>query len=86
MIDRADTDQVIYRVSVAAFAFYPDKAEQEAGYTVEEDVDWAVEPLLTLDASTIINLRVRVREAIVDAGMIDRQAFIRYVKGLAIEG
>lgn len=84
MIDRADADEVIYRVSVAAFAYYPAKPELELGYTVDEDVDWAVEPVLALDPEALNALRTRIREVIVDpAG--DRQAFIRYVKALAPE-
>ncbi|HAS32839.1 MAG: hypothetical protein CMF56_12875 [Leifsonia sp.] len=86
MIDRAEASEVVYRVSVAAFAYYAEKPETEAGYTVDEDVDWSIEPMRELDRERREELRARVRDAIVDAATIDRQEFIRYVKGLATDG
>lgn len=81
VIDERDADEVIYRVSVAAFAYYPEKSDEEDGYDVAEDIDWAIEPVLALDPEVIAALRDRIREAIVDPNA-DRRAFIRDMKAL----
>lgn len=85
MIDVRDADEVIYRVSVAAFAHYPEKSNAEPGYTIDEDVDWAIEPVRALGPETLQPLRARVREAIEHAFTMDRQAFIHEVRSLATE-
>lgn len=82
MIDRSDAAAVIYRVSIAAFAYYPEKSETELGYDVDEDIDWAIEPVLALDADSLDTLRASIRDAITNPAA-DRQAFIRSVKALA---
>lgn len=82
MIDRSDAAEVIYRVSVAAFAYYPEKSEAELGYDVDEDIEWAIEPVLALDAASLDTLRVSIRDAITNPAA-DRQSFIRSVKALA---
>ncbi|GAA1979130.1 hypothetical protein [Microbacterium pumilum] len=82
MIDRADAEAVIYRVAVSAFAYYPDKATKEPGYTVDEDVEWSLEPVSALDSAQTAELEDRIREAITSLAC-DRQGFIQYVLGLA---
>ncbi|WES63910.1 hypothetical protein P0L94_15760 [Microbacter sp. GSS18] len=81
-IDERQTDEVIYRVAVAAFTYYADKADVEPGYRVDEDIDWAIQPVHGLDPLELAALRERVRAAITDP-TIDRQAFIREVTTLA---
>ena len=80
-IDERQTDEVIYRVALAAFTYYPDKQAVEPGYTVEEDIEWAIEPLRILPGRELDALRARVRLPIVDPS-IDRQEFIRRVSTL----
>ena len=41
-LDPAVVDTVLSRVASAAFAYYPGKDVEEVGYTVDEDVHWAI--------------------------------------------
>jgi hypothetical protein len=82
MLDRSQVDAVIYRVAVASFTHYLDKAEREPGYTVEEDLDWCMRPLRHLPPLERDDLRDRVLELITNP-TADRQAFIRQLKALA---
>ena len=84
MLDRSQVDAVIYRVAVAAFTYYPDKPLGEAGYTVEEDLDWCMRPLRNLPAPDRDRLRDQVRELITNPGA-DRQGFIRHLQSLAAD-
>jgi hypothetical protein len=76
MLDRADVEEVIYRVAVSAFRYYADKPAKELGYTVDEDVRWCTAPLT--DHPDINNeaLQEEIRQLITNPNA-DRQAFIR---------
>ena len=78
-LEKAGVD--VGRVALAAFTYYPDKQTVEPGYTVEEDIEWAIEPLRILPGRKLDALRARVRLAIVDPS-IDRQEFIRKISTL----
>lgn len=81
-IDQRQADEVVYRVAYAAFTYYPEKPDVEPGYHVDEDVDWAVEPVRALEPLRLAALRDRVREVISNP-TADRRAFIRYTSALA---
>lgn len=84
MLDRAQAEAVIYRVAFASFNFYPEKLIDEPGYTLDEDVDWCLEPLGSAELTAQPDLRRALAEVITDA-TADRQGFIRRVMGLVTE-
>lgn len=75
MLDRADVEEVIYRVAVSAFRYYPEKPAVELGYTVEEDVEWCVQPLAGKEGVDAGALSDSIRHLITDP-TADRRAFI----------
>lgn len=85
MIDRADTEASLARVAFAAFLYHPTKHLDEPGWTVEEDIDWALTPLRDLDPTARAVWRERIREVITDPAA-DRQAFIADLTALAGSG
>ncbi len=84
MIDRAEAEATLYRVAVSAFTYYPDKADFEPGYRVDEDVDWCSAPLLSLPPEHLDPLRATIRELITNP-TADRRAFIATLDELAGE-
>lgn len=82
MIDRADTEASLARVAFAAFLYHPTKHLDEPGWTVDEDIDWALTPLRALDPTVREMWRDRIREAITNPAA-DRQAFIADLTALA---
>lgn len=76
MLDRSQIDATIFRVAVAAFTYYPDKAAREPGYTLDEDLDWCMRPLRHLPDAHRAELREQVTALITEPDS-DRQAFIR---------
>lgn len=84
MIDRAEAEATLYRVAVSAFTYYPDKADLEPGYRVEEDVDWCSAPLRSLPPEQLDPLRATIRE-LITTPTADRRAFIATLDELAGE-
>ena len=82
MIDRAETEDTLYRVAVSAFTYYPGKENAEPGYRVEEDIDWCAAPLRDLPAEQRDDIRERIRAMITDP-RADRQDFITILGALA---
>ncbi|WP_439590755.1 hypothetical protein [Microbacterium sp.] len=66
MIDRANAEAATFRVGVAALTYRADKAATEPGYTIDEDVDWCIQPLRGIEPETFERLRHLVQETIVD--------------------
>ena len=83
MLDRADAEATISLVAFAAFTYYPEKPIEEPGYTIDEDLDWCLEPLRNLPADEIAALRDRIRGLITGAAE-DRQGFIRDLLARAV--
>ena len=83
MLDRADAEATISRVAFAAFTYYPEKPIEEPGYTIDEDLDWCLEPLRSLPSDEVAVLRERIRDLITGAAD-DRQAFIRDLLSRAV--
>lgn len=84
VLDRSEVENAFARVAVAAFTYYPDKSIDEPGYVIDEDVDWAMEPLLSMDAAEVAQWRERVSAVISDPAC-DRQAFTADFMALAAE-
>lgn len=82
MIERSTVETVLARVAVAAFQYYPLKSTEELGWTVEEDVDWALAPLRSLPGARSEEWRQRVRDVIVNQAS-DRRAFTAALMALA---
>ena len=76
MLDRSQIDATVFRVAVAAFTYYPEKAASEPGYTLEEDLDWCMRPLRRLPEETRRELREHVTTLVTNPAA-DRQGFIR---------
>lgn len=82
MIDRAHTEETLYRVAVSAFTYYPGKETAEPGYRVQEDIDWCAQPLRDLPADQQDEIREWIRIMITDP-LADRQGFITVLSALA---
>jgi hypothetical protein len=66
MIDRAQAEAAIYRIAFAALTFYPDKSEAEPGFTIDEDLEWALQPVLDLPPTEFDLVRDLARAAIAE--------------------
>lgn len=84
MLERAEAEAVINITAVAAFTYYPDKTNDEPGYTLDEDIDWAVGPLRALDPLSLEAWRHRIALMITNPAA-DRQAFIADLMALVDE-
>lgn len=82
MLDRADVEEVIYRVAVSAFRYYADKPAKELGYTVDEDVRWCTSPLTDHPDINLAALQQEIRQLITNPNA-DRQAFIQNLNARA---
>ena len=82
MIDRAQTENVMRRVAISAFQYYPTKHLDEPGYSVDEDVIWCLEPLAALPATELDGLRATV-ELLITTPTANRRPFIRYLARLS---
>ncbi|MGX5773097.1 hypothetical protein ACWKWN_20340 [Microbacterium trichothecenolyticum] len=82
MIERSIVETVLARVAVAAFQYYPAKSTEELGWTVDEDIEWALAPLRSLSAERYEEWRERAREVIIDS-TADRRAFTADLMALA---
>ena len=65
-IDRADIEATRYRVAICALDYYPAKPDDEPGYTIDEDITWAIAPLLGHDPTTLEQLRHLIGDTITD--------------------
>ena len=79
MLDRSEIDATVFRVAVAAFTYYPEKAAREPGYTLEEDLDWCMRSLRNLPDTERRELRAQITALVTDPAA-DRQAFIRKLR------
>lgn len=84
VLDRSEVEAALARVAVAAFTYYPEKGIEEPGYVVEEDVEWAMEPLRALDDRTRGEWWQRFTAAIADPA-VDRRGFVAELMALAGE-
>lgn len=75
MIDRADVEELIFRVAECAFRYHPARSTTEPGYTVEEDVAWCVKPLSGKEGVDAAALARTIQLLITDP-TADRRAFI----------
>ncbi|MCK6065776.1 MULTISPECIES: hypothetical protein [Microbacterium] len=82
VLDRSDVEAALARVAVAAFTYYPEKGSEEPGYAVEEDVQWAMEPLLQLNTEDRADWWQRFTAVIADPAA-NRRAFITELMRLA---
>ncbi len=82
MIDKRDTEAVIYRTAVVAFQYYPDRKIAEPGYTIDEDLAWIIAPLRQLPQAQRDEIQERALGLIHDP-TADRQPFIRGINALA---
>lgn len=78
MIDRADTEEVLYLAAVAALTFYDGRSDDEPGYTIEEDLDACMQPLAHLAEPQRSVLRGILSATITDPTSA-RQALVRYL-------
>lgn len=83
MIDRIHTEKVLYRVSICAFTYYPEKPEQEPGYDVEEDVAWCTLPLEKRLSRPELEVFRNVIRMLITVPTADRRPFIVELSGLS---
>lgn len=84
VIDRSDLERALARVAVAAFTYYPGKELEEPGYVVDEDVQWAMEPMGVLANEQQAEWRDRFTAVIADP-TVDRRKFLSDLMALANE-
>lgn len=82
MIDRTYLEEALYRAAICAFTYYPDKPNDEPGYTIDEDVTWCAAPLSRLPQETAADLTEMIRTVIADPST-DRRPFIAALAQLA---
>jgi len=80
-IDRAATAEVLYRVAVSAFTYYPGKPWEHDEYTVAEDVEWCLAPL---PAAMRDDLAPTV-ELLITTPTANRRPFLRHLAVLGGE-
>lgn len=78
MIDRADTEETLYRAAVAALTFYDGRSVDEPSYTIDEDLDWCMQPIVDVEEPERSVLRGILRATIIDPTSA-RQALIRHL-------
>ncbi len=66
MIDRAQAEAATYRIAFAALTFYPDKPGVEPGFWIDEDLEWALQPVLDLPPTEFDLVRDVARATIAD--------------------
>ncbi|MFH8251487.1 hypothetical protein ACH3VR_14035 [Microbacterium sp. B2969] len=76
MTDRAHTEEALYRTAVTAVTHYEGRADAEPGYTIDEDLDWCMQPLAGVTEPERSVLRGLIRATIVDPTRA-RQALVR---------
>lgn len=82
LIDRSQTEAVLYRVAICALTWYPGKAEADPGYRVEDDQRWCLAPLAGADPG--LPIRVLVAATIHDPSRY-RAELVRALSALADE-
>lgn len=66
MIDRAQAEAATYRIAFAALTFYPARPEVELGFTIDEDLEWVLQPVLDLPPAEFDLVRDVARATIAD--------------------
>lgn len=66
MIDRANAEAVKYRIATMALSYSAAKPDVEPGYSVDEDVQWCLQPLLDLAPDDFADIYEAARSTIVD--------------------
>lgn len=66
MIDREQSEATKYRIATMAMNFYPGKPDAELGYSVDEDVQWCLQPLLDLPPDDFAAVYEAARATIID--------------------
>ncbi|MGC5224206.1 hypothetical protein ACPW96_16685 [Micromonospora sp. DT81.3] len=84
MLERDVAESVLFRLAVASLGYYPEKPIEEPGYTLDEDLDWCIEPLTDLPAGYQRTLQEAMREVIIDP-TTHRRAFTRDLLRLVAE-
>ena len=66
MIERANVEAVKYRIAVMALGYYADKSDVEPGYSVDEDLQWCLQPFLDLAPDDFAAVYEAARATIID--------------------
>ncbi|WP_127817856.1 hypothetical protein [Microbacterium sp. CPCC 204701] len=82
LIDRSQTEAVLYRVAICALTWHPGKTDADPGYRVEDDHRWCLAPLDGVDPG--LPVRVLVAATILDPSR-HRAELVRSLSALADE-
>lgn len=80
LVDRSQTEAVLYRVAICALTWHPGKADAHPGYRVEDDQRWCLAPLAGPDPG--LPIRVLVAATIHDPSRY-RVELVRALSALA---
>lgn len=64
MPERDQVDDALQRIALAALMYYPEVHVDEPSYTVQQDVDWCIEPLSDLPEDELAELRTSIGRVI----------------------
>lgn len=82
LIDRSQTEAVLYRVAICALTWHPGKPDADPGYRIEDDQRWCLAPLEGAEPG--LPIRVLVVATIHDPSRY-RAALVRALAALAGE-
>ncbi|GLJ80826.1 MULTISPECIES: hypothetical protein [Microbacterium] len=85
VIDRSRAEKVLYRTAISAFMYYPDKADNEPGYDVEEDVAWCAAPLERRLPSPDVEMFRGIIRMLITEPLADRRPLIQKLAELSGE-
>jgi len=57
-------DELLHRTALASLFYYPEIAVDDSEYNLQNDVDYCLEPVATLDADDLAELRTAVGHVI----------------------
>ncbi|MGZ0712555.1 hypothetical protein ACWPKO_29880 (plasmid) [Coraliomargarita sp. W4R53] len=84
MLNSKTADDIIDRVAIAALKYYPAKATDEPGYSIDEDIDWCVRAFGDIPWPHAQRLRRGIRDVITDP-TTHREQFTRDITNLTIK-
>ena len=77
MIDSELADVALQRVSLLAFLYYPEIHVDEPKYSLNEDLDFCMEPLAELEEEDRKDVRQLFGRAIIDPSVYREEVFMR---------
>lgn len=75
MTTRENKDAAMQRVALLSFLYYPEVHVNEPDYSLNDDIDFCLEPLTELDTGQRDELRRLIGQAIIDPSAYREEVF-----------